>query len=237
MMEFTYDAYRELIKLLKAEQYEFIFFNEAHRMKKSVLLRHDIDMSLDYAYEMAKIEYELNVKSTYFVLISTDFYNIFSIRNREIIQSIINMGHHIQLHFDASAYGTSDIDKLQSLIENECKILESVTNVNCYAISFHRPVENLLRRELSNNLVSTYEKRFFDDYKYISDSRISWRENPINIIKSGMYQQIQCLIHPFGYKDICYNNRELIDEFLKDIEKRYLESLNSNIRDFENFIN
>ena len=77
-MEFTYDAYRSLLELLKQRGYEFASFNNYSIMPMPVILRHDIDNSLVKALEIAKIENECNVKSTYFALLSTDFYNIFS---------------------------------------------------------------------------------------------------------------------------------------------------------------
>ena len=41
-----------------------------------MISRHDIDYSIEKAVELAALEAEENVKSTYFVLLSSEFYNL-----------------------------------------------------------------------------------------------------------------------------------------------------------------
>ena len=85
-MEFTYDAYRKLLLTFKNNGYQDIFYQETDMTKKQVILRHDIDNSIEDALKIAKIEKEVGMKSTYFVLIGTEFYNLFTKRSKEMIE-------------------------------------------------------------------------------------------------------------------------------------------------------
>ena len=63
-MEFTYRAYENLINMLKDKKYVFSNYRNYCSYKKSVIMRHDIDMDVKKATEMAEIEaYVCNVNS------------------------------------------------------------------------------------------------------------------------------------------------------------------------------
>lgn len=74
-MEFTYTAYRALLDLLRQGGYAFTNYHDYQTHPRCVILRHDIDNSLSQALRLAEIEAEEGVKSTWFVLLRTDFYN------------------------------------------------------------------------------------------------------------------------------------------------------------------
>ena len=69
------------------------------------ILRHDVDFSLEKAWEMACFEQENEIFSTYFVIVSCDNYNIFSRKKQKILRDILAYGHTIGLHFDETVYG------------------------------------------------------------------------------------------------------------------------------------
>ena len=75
--DFTLENYKSLIRLAK-KNYNFKNFNDALDISRSfVLWRHDIDFSVHMALNLANIEFEEKVKSTFFVQLNSDFYNIF----------------------------------------------------------------------------------------------------------------------------------------------------------------
>ena len=73
-MELTLNNYIKLIKENK-KNFRFFKFGKFSLNESIVILRHDIDMSPKWAYLMAKEENKIDVKSTYFVQISSKFYN------------------------------------------------------------------------------------------------------------------------------------------------------------------
>ena len=73
---FTYDHYGKTLKKIK-EKRKFATFRK--NSDHDVILRHDIDCSLKAALKMAKIEDDLDVTSTYFILLTSEFYNPFNV--------------------------------------------------------------------------------------------------------------------------------------------------------------
>lgn len=231
-MDFTYQAYRNLLEKLKKQEYTFECYDNT-KDDYTVICRHDIDTSLAYAIPIAEMENELAISAVYFVLVSTDFYNVFSKENRLILKKIRNLGHKIGLHFDASLYSWDTIDDLENEISNERKILEYVLGEEVNVISFHRPVKELFNKSLRMQLTSAYESTYFSGYEYLSDSRRNWRKNPCEIIKARP-KHIQLLTHPIWYSEEIPNEASDAVFRLKTSLKSIIENaLYVNITDYE----
>lgn len=237
-MEFTIKAYLELLKILKKEGYNFCLYNESGKFGKSVIIRHDVDISIEKALEMAIIENKMGVKSTYFILLSTNFYNIFSKQSFKKLQEIILLGHEIGLHFDEKRYDIKNIDEMKRYIKIESSILGKLLNINVKVVSMHRPSSFVLENDINfNNIINTYSSKYFKEMKYISDSRMNWREDPNEIIKSGNHKKLHILIHPFWYSTKNESMKYKLKEFLsKSIDERY-NYLNDNFTELDKVIN
>lgn len=103
-MKFTYAEYGKMLSILKKHNYRICDYHAHSKYDKAAVLRHDIDMDIQRAVEMARLEAELGVRATYFVLISSDFYNVFSARNTAGLREITALGHSVGLHFDEMKY-------------------------------------------------------------------------------------------------------------------------------------
>jgi hypothetical protein len=68
------------------------------------LLRHDVDIDISCAHKLAVIEKEEGIHSTYFILPTSNSYNILNERNRKLLSEIKEMGYEIGLHFDTTLY-------------------------------------------------------------------------------------------------------------------------------------
>ncbi len=68
-MDFTYSGYNSLISLLKDQNYSFSSYHNWTKHKKSVILRHDVDYSIEDSLKLSELEQRLGVKSTYFILL------------------------------------------------------------------------------------------------------------------------------------------------------------------------
>ncbi|WP_416327439.1 hypothetical protein [[Eubacterium] hominis] len=230
-MEFTYTEYRNLLELLKSKGYKFESFDNDSD-EKTVICRHDVDMSLECTLSTARIEKELNIKAIYFVLLSTNFYNIFSPESRNIIYALKKMGHEIGLHFDASVYPNVKNEGLEIMIMNEIKILEILLGQKVNVVSFHRPIRELFNKRLNSGLISAYEEKYFSEYKYVSDSRRNWRKNPYEIINENP-NHIQLLTHPFWYStDVNKSAMDAVERLKIEINNTIEKSLENNITDY-----
>jgi len=188
--DFSFEHYEEILKLAK-RKYKFSSFlerpdNEVNR----IYLRHDIDLILDKALLLAKIEHKNKAMATYFLQIDSPFYNPFTKENLEIIKEIRSLKHYVGLHFNekvcqfTSRKGEGEINAQFDIFQTFFPMVK--------VVSFHRPSKEILNRKLNlRGIVSTYEPDFFQKVKYFSDSGGDWREGcPCEILAHGKYFNI-----------------------------------------------
>jgi len=233
-MDFTYKAYKDMLDLIKEKGYTFCNYTNYEQFEKTVILRHDIDFSLEKTIEFARLEYNKGIKSTYFVLLSTDFYNIFSKKSYRILKEIKDMGHDIGLHFDEKRYEICDLKALEFWVNKEISYLESVLDCSVSIVSMHRPSKWILENDIKfEKIINTYSKTFLGEFKYLSDSRMYWREDVIRIIESEQYDKLHILTHPFWYSLKKNNMKEKLVNFINHSKKERYYSIKDNLRDIE----
>jgi hypothetical protein len=215
---FTPAGYKALIAELLGRGYLTRSYADADPTQPHLILRHDLDMSLDAAQPIAEIEHQLNVKSHFFVLIRTEMYNVFSARAVRAIRCLQSLGHDIGLHLDASFYG--DVVKdLDAGARTECDVLEQVTGTPVRFISFHRPAKSLLGH--SGSLAGcrhAYEPRFFSEMGYCSDSRGDWHfGHPLAHAAIREHRALHLLTHPIWWQSKGVDGAvALLDRFVDD---------------------
>lgn len=234
MHEFSFKHYREIMRSINQKGYKTISFYE-ECSSKHVLVRHDVDIDLDSALEIARIERQENVKATYYIWINSPFYNIFERRYSKIINEILSLGHDIGLHFDETAYEIICEEDILKYIEKECFIINSYFGIQIRSISFHRPSKYVLENNLAlGKYINTYSNKYFKEYKYISDSNGIWRDGcGCNLFSENKFDRIQLLTHPIWWKQNHMDgNKRLINYVQFKLDK--LEGdLNSNIKRYE----
>ncbi|MCD4696898.1 MAG: hypothetical protein K8S16_11740 [Bacteroidales bacterium] len=86
-----FSHYKESLEKARKLDYHFLKLNEypeIEKHKKVIILRHDVDLSLENSLKMAKIENELGIQSTFFIRLSAK-YNSMYYPNIELIKSIL----------------------------------------------------------------------------------------------------------------------------------------------------
>ena len=199
-LSFSLDGYRTLVTGLMGRGYQVCRFAEVRPDRPHLVLRHDLDMSIEAAVEVAEIEAELGVKAHHFPLLRTEFYNVFSRAGTAGLRRIAELGHHIGLHFDASLY-EDNVAVLDRMAERECRVLEDVIGAPIDVISFHRPSAALMGLDrLIAGRLHTYLPRFFSDIGYCSDSQGSWRfGEPFDHAAVAAGTALQLLTHPLWW--------------------------------------
>lgn len=194
---FTYDSYKKLLILLKESGKIYRFNDEIG--ERGILLRHDIDFDINKAFILSQIEKEKEVKSTYFVLTTSEFYNVTSIQNRSLLQKMNNNGFEIGLHFDCMAYGEISIAEMMKKIRYESAILEDIIGKRIASISLHTPSINN-RFPIFKGYNNAYSKKYFNPEYYISDSCMNFRgKNIFEFINKTEEGLIQVLLHPIHF--------------------------------------
>ena len=184
-MEFTYDAYFRFLDELRSAGYRVRGFDGpgecTNPHDQVVLLRHDVDLDLDRAVALARLEHEHGISSSYFFLLTSPFYNPASASGRERVRAIAALGHTVGLHFDATVHGAvDDPAEFNRRCTGEAEQLEAISGAPVHAVSFHRPPSLLVggNAELTAPRVHTYLPHYVREMEYCTDSTGAWRYGP-----------------------------------------------------------
>ena len=236
-MKFDYKSYINLLDRLKAKGYEFADYHNYAEFERCVIMRHDIDTDLEKAVQMAEIEEDQNIKSTYFVLLTGNFYNTASASSQKALHSIERAGHEIGLHFDEAAYGNITSEDCVDRILKEKNILSAIMDREITTVSMHRPSKATLDADLKiPGMVNSYGSVFFHGFKYLSDSRRRWRENVDEIIESGRFDRLHILTHAFWYHDIEESINTTVSDFISSASKQRYMQMAENISNIESIV-
>jgi peptidoglycan/xylan/chitin deacetylase (PgdA/CDA1 family) len=185
-------TYVKLIRYL-SQTYKIVPFCEMPKDDAPyVLLRHDVDVSLLPALKMAKVEHEMGVKSTYFILVSSMHYNSFEGRNANMIRQISMLGHEVGLHYDSEQYRRYSQDAKQAL-RMEIRALEGFLGKKVTSISCHAPSgpDSFMNVEGYINADSPQLREV-----YVHDSGRMWTVKSLDVLLNKHPRRVQLLLHP-----------------------------------------
>ena len=212
-MPYTFDNYRSFLQSFLDDGYEFRGFEDLDG--PSVVIRHDIDLYPGQALQMARLEADLGVKTTYCFMLTSPAYDVLD--HVDAIETIRSLGHDVALHFDPHFYWEErpGTEALQSNVRAEAETLERLIGTPIDTVSFHMPPEWALGAEF-DGFENTYQPRFFEDIQYISDSRQKWRtQSPF---AGERPEQVQILVHPGLWTEEGRPMAEIVADL---VEERY----------------
>jgi hypothetical protein len=173
--DFSMTHYRELIRAAERGGYRFAFFDEDPR-EGDILLRHDVDLSLEAAVEMARVEQQLGAQATYFLMTSSVFYNLDSPVGRAAVATLRDLGHRVGLH---AVYPKAQLDDRFDQV-----------------VAWHNPDPEYMKAPI-DGAANVMEERYFDPSTYRSDSNQHWRSGcPHEALAAAEFPWLQLLVHP-----------------------------------------
>jgi hypothetical protein len=250
MRDFTLKIYRTVCSEAVSQGYVPITVDDycsgkAELNNKSIIFRHDVDRKIDMALMMAKMEYEMNIRATYY------FRYIPEVFKPSIIQEIKELNHEIGYHYEVLDKANGDHEQAILLFEKELEHMREIADVR--TICMHgNPVKPWSNRDLWK----TYDYRKFGiigepylsiDYNkfvYLSDTGRTWSgkysvkdvvdktfsgkirhtNEIISLMKSGNYSNICLLVHPNRWSDDPVEwFSELIWQNIKNLGKPFLK--------------
>jgi hypothetical protein len=212
---FTHAGYASLLDAFAHLGYAVVDFTTADPAARHLILRHDLDMSIQAALPIAEIEAARGMRADYFVLLRTEMYNPWSAAGRRDLSRLAALGHGIGLHFDASLY--PDVDAaLDAAAHEECDALAQLLGRPVEMVSFHRPVSRLQGRAAPvGGRRHAYEPRFFAEMGYCSDSRGAWYHgHPLQNPAVAHARALQLLTHPIWWGSSAAAPEARLHEFL-----------------------
>jgi hypothetical protein len=172
---FDADHYRELIEAAQAGGYRFAFFDHDPG-PGDLLLRHDVDLSLAAAIDLAELEAESGAASTYFLMTQSVFYNLASPEGERTLSRLHELGHRVGLH---AVWPHAELDDRFDPV-----------------IAWHNPDPSYMSEPVEG-AANAMEPRFFSPDTYRSDSNQEWRHGcPHEELAAHRFEWLQLLTHP-----------------------------------------
>jgi hypothetical protein len=167
--------YGELLDAVRDGGYRFAFFDREPQ-QGDVLLRHDVDMSLEAALTMAELEATRAVAATYFLMTGSDFYNLDARSGVAALARLRELGHRVGLH---GVFPDATLDDRFDPV-----------------VAWHTPDPEYMSVPLPD-AVNVMQPGYFDAARYRSDSNQHWRSGcPHDELAAGAFDWLQLLVHP-----------------------------------------
>ena len=241
---FSYDDYKEIIRLVK-ESGRYMTYSEAMHADEWILMRHDVEYSVERALALSKVEESMDFRSVFFFQWTNNSYNILSRKNRDILTEMHERGQQIGLHFALN--GMTDMQIVRQRIRKEADMLSDMLGFPITAFSIHRPSPQVLRENIKlDGLLNAYQDNFFvfnpeagpDDspeVKYLSDANHIWRYGYPDEKTIKAHKKIQILVHPFGWTKEGFDNLENYKSLVREKYTELIDSIDRECKDFAEF--
>jgi hypothetical protein len=172
---FALDHYGELLEAARAGGYRFAHFDEPPG-PGDLLLRHDVDLSLDAALQMAALEADAGASATYFLMTESVFYNLASSEGPAVIARLRELGHRVGLH---AVHPNAVLDERFDPV-----------------VAWHNPDPKYMTAPIGG-AVNVMQEGYFDPPTYRSDSNQRWRFGcPHDELRKRVFPWLQLLTHP-----------------------------------------
>ena len=202
--EFSLGHYRELLAAARTGGYRFAFF-EGEPQDGDLLLRHDVDLSLDAALRLAELEADAGAPATYFLMTESVFYNLASEEGEQALARLRELGHRVGLH---AVYPHARLDER----------FEPV-------VAWHNPDSDYMTAPVEGAL-NVMSEPWFTPATYRSDSNQHWRSGcPHDELGAGAFPWLQLLTHPEIWAYPGGTMRETMHAMLDAERERRVEQL------------
>ncbi len=191
MKDFTHSTYKAYLKAIRSSYSNILGFDEFllanPKPETFCLLRHDVDRRPKRALQMAKVEKEMGIRSTYYFRAKPCAFN------PDIIKGIAALGHEVGYHYECLSDANGDISCALEDFENNLERFREIVTIK--TISMHgRPLKPFDNRDMwrspkNHHLLSEkygiHGEIYLDiDYKeiaYINDTGRNWTSTKSNI--------------------------------------------------------
>jgi hypothetical protein len=200
---FSLEHYRELLEAAKAGGYHFAGFDRAPEAG-DLLIRHDVDISLEAALRMAEIEAGVGAWSTWFLMTRSVFYNLLSEEGEEAIARLRELGGRVAHH---AVWPNVDLDGRFDPV-----------------VAWHNP-DRAYQTEPIDGATNAMSPPFYDPAHFRTDSNQNWRFGdrpghcPHAELARGELEWLHVNVHPEIWAYHGRTMRETMEAFL-DAERR-----------------
>jgi hypothetical protein len=158
------------------------------------------------------------------VMLNSPLYELGRPSSRMTLRALASMGHEVGLHFDfddpARRQAVIALEEVTLEVQEGARQLEALTERPVVSVSFHRPVDRLLRGPLHvGGLINAYAAALMR--RYLSDSRGCWRAGaPLAHLTKPAPALLQMLIHPIWWGEKHAGARDRLQCFFESATRK-----------------
>jgi len=245
-MDFTVSIYKELLKSLASNDYDFQTFEDFIKAPKpkSIVLRHDVDLLPNNSLEFAKIQASMNIKGVYYFRAVPESWD------EGIIKEIASLGHEIGYHYENLTTCKGNLIKGTQDFEKNLEALRKLAPVS--TICMHgSPMSKYDSKDLWKTkdyrdygiIGEPYFDVDFNDVYYLTDTGRKWDGDKVSVrdrvdsnfklsfhktkevidaaLKKELPNKIMFTFHPQRWNDNKYMwGKELVLQNVKNVVKK-----------------
>jgi len=228
--------YIDFLAKAKAGGFSFVRFRDflsgaPPLPSRYIALRHDIDFAPNHSLEMAELEHEAGVTSTFFVLVDGHFYDPLRSNVIRQLRRIHALGHEIGLHF---AVSSSVHDSIGEEVAFRMEILSAIAGTTVCSFSQHDPVNagfaSVVLPPGHHACVDVSQVIRDNDLLYVSDSAMMWRRYTFETALNEN-RNLCLLAHPHSWlhpqDDYIAMIRDLESQEVQGVMERYDSFVNA----------
>lgn len=184
-LDFTLKKYEELCQTIVSSKYIPLTVNKYLTIDctdKCIILRHDVDRIIARALDMAQLEHEYGIVSTYYFRHKKDVFQ------PDIMRKIADMGHEIGFHYEVMDKAKGDTEKAIDIFKQELEEMRSVAEVT--TVCMHgNPLASWSNRDLWEKydikdfgiIGEPYLSLDYDKILYLTDTGRTWADLNIRV--------------------------------------------------------
>ena len=230
------ESYGSILTTATELGYSYVTFAEfcadESARKGSILLRHDVDYSLELALELARLNAAHGALGTFFVQLRSPVYNLLEDRNLACLREIASNGQKLAVHHRYPVGGCRP-DELLASVTRDLQICQQETGCSFEnVIAWHNPAAELVGAQnpfAGSDLLSSYAPPFFEAGQYFSDSNL--RNMPadfLRILGDNSDTFLQLLFHPLywilGASEVEPALKATMEQVITEAERGFLEN-------------
>ena len=182
--DFTLSKYRELIETIVSTDYEPIAVRDYFESDpdRCIILRHDVDRAVKCSLDMAQLEHEYGIRSTYYFRHTDDVFK------PEFIHAIADLGHEIGFHYEVMDKAKGDTARAIEIFKTELGELRAIEDVNT-ACMHGNPLAPWSNRDLWEKydikdfgiIAEPYLSIDYGKVLYLTDTGRTWADRNIRV--------------------------------------------------------
>ncbi len=200
------------------------------------LIRHDVDITPWAALEMAQVEKDEGVETTYYFRLHAPFHNLLDGATAENVRKIHELGHEVGLHYEPGYFLERGEDPVEGT-RRDIRIFEDLVGFKTRTIAQHQPAQGPLLGDISPDHPCAYQAALVREIPYFGDSGFHWREGCIcTKLDREKRPQLHTLIHPHSWTKWDRPWQDVLRAHASDLNAQVMGEMEAYITSVEEYL-